>query len=59
MARMTALDVNQPCINPIRTPVMAPVQQAFRSREEHTFAEKVLSAMRYKFGGHVERAAGG
>jgi 6-phosphogluconate dehydrogenase len=27
----------------------------FRSREEHSFAEKVLSAMRYKFGGHVER----
>jgi 6-phosphogluconate dehydrogenase len=31
----------------------------FRSRQEHTFAEKVLSAMRYKFGGHVERPAGG
>jgi 6-phosphogluconate dehydrogenase len=31
----------------------------FRSRREHTFAEKVLSAMRYKFGGHVERPAGG
>ncbi len=31
----------------------------FRSREEHAFAEKVLSAMRYKFGGHTERAAGG
>lgn len=33
----------------------------FRSRQEHTFAEKVLSAMRYKFGGHVEpetKAAG-
>lgn len=26
----------------------------FRSRKEHTFAEKVLSAMRQKFGGHVE-----
>jgi len=26
----------------------------FRSRQEHTFAEKVLSAMREKFGGHVE-----
>jgi 6-phosphogluconate dehydrogenase len=26
----------------------------FRSRKEHTFAEKVLSAMRNKFGGHVE-----
>ncbi len=26
----------------------------FRSRQEHTFAEKVLSAMREKFGGHLE-----
>jgi 6-phosphogluconate dehydrogenase len=26
----------------------------FRSRQEHTFAEKVLSAMRKQFGGHVE-----
>ena len=26
----------------------------FRSRQEHTFAEKMLSAMRNKFGGHVE-----
>lgn len=31
----------------------------FRSRQENTFAEKVLSAMRHKFGGHVERPAGG
>lgn len=31
----------------------------FRSRQEHTFAEKVLSAMREKFGGHVERSAKG
>jgi 6-phosphogluconate dehydrogenase len=31
----------------------------FRSRREHTFAEKVLSAMRHKFGGHVERPSGG
>ncbi len=31
----------------------------FRSRQKNTFAEKVLSAMRFKFGGHVERAAGG
>ena len=29
----------------------------FRSRQQHTFAEKVLSAMRQKFGGHVEPAA--
>ena len=31
----------------------------FRSRHEHTFAEKVLSAMRKGFGGHVERPTGG
>jgi 6-phosphogluconate dehydrogenase len=30
----------------------------FRSRQDHTFGEKVLSAMRHKFGGHVERPAG-
>jgi len=55
-----------------RWTVMAAVEQAtpadiltaalftrFRSRQEHTYAEKVLSAMRMKFGGHIERAAGG
>ena len=26
----------------------------FRSREEHSFAEQILSAMRFGFGGHVE-----
>jgi 6-phosphogluconate dehydrogenase len=31
----------------------------FRSRQEHTFAEKMLSAMRKQFGGHVERPAAG
>jgi len=30
----------------------------FRSRQEHTFAEKLLSAMRHKFGGHVETPKG-
>ena len=29
----------------------------FRSRREHTFAEKILSAMRKGFGGHVEPTA--
>jgi 6-phosphogluconate dehydrogenase len=28
----------------------------FRSREEHTFGEKLLSAMRFGFGGHIEGA---
>lgn len=27
----------------------------FRSRQQHTFAEKLLSAMRQKFGGHIEQ----
>src|SRR5574337_323981 len=31
----------------------------FRSRQSHTFAEKLLSAMRAQFGGHVEPPAGG
>jgi len=31
----------------------------FRSREEHSFAEKLLSAMRNKFGGHVEPGSKG
>ena len=30
----------------------------FRSRQEHTFAEKILSAMRKQFGGHQEAAEG-
>jgi 6-phosphogluconate dehydrogenase len=29
----------------------------FRSRQQHTFAEKLLSAMRQKFGGHLETTA--
>jgi len=31
----------------------------FRSRQDHSFAEKILSAMRFQFGGHVERPTGG
>jgi 6-phosphogluconate dehydrogenase len=30
----------------------------FRSRRDHTFAEKILSAMRKGFGAHVEPQAG-
>jgi 6-phosphogluconate dehydrogenase len=33
--------------------------QRFASRGEDEFADKLLSAMRFEFGGHVERAAGG
>jgi len=31
----------------------------FRSREQESFAEKVLSALRRQFGGHLERPTGG
>ena len=30
----------------------------FRSRQDHTFAEKILSAMRKQFGGHQEAPQG-
>ncbi len=30
----------------------------FRSRQGHTYAEKIVSAMREGFGGHVEPPAG-
>ncbi|MEO8028751.1 MAG: phosphogluconate dehydrogenase (NAD(+)-dependent, decarboxylating) [Bryobacteraceae bacterium] len=37
----------------------AALYQRFSSRGEDDFAEKMLSAMRFQFGGHIERAAGG
>jgi len=37
----------------------AALYQRFTSRSESDFADKLLSAMRYQFGGHVERPAGG
>jgi len=37
----------------------AALYQRFTSRGEDDFADKVLSAMRFQFGGHIERAAGG
>jgi len=37
----------------------AALYQRFTSRGEDDFAAKVLSAMRYKFGGHLERPTGG
>src|SRR2546430_3161281 len=37
----------------------AALYQRFTSRAEDDFATKVLSAMRFEFGGHVERATGG
>ena len=31
----------------------------FRSRQDHTFADRLLSAMRFQFGGHAEAPSGG
>jgi len=47
----------------IQTTAPAPVLTAslferFASRGEDDFAEKLLSAMRFQFGGHLEKAAG-
>lgn len=50
---MAAIEEAVPCET-----LSASLYARFRSRQQHTFAEKVLSAMRHKFGGHVERPAG-
>ena len=47
----------RPSRRPCRPTVLtAALFARFRSRQDHTFAEKVLSAMRKGFGGHVEAA---
>ena len=51
---MTAIEEAVPC-DVIATSLFT----RFRSRQEESFAEKVLSAMRFQFGGHVERPTGG
>ncbi len=51
---MAAIEEAVPC-----EVLAASLYARFRSRQDHTFAEKMLSGMRQKFGGHVERAAGG
>jgi 6-phosphogluconate dehydrogenase len=51
---MTAIEESVPA-----DVLSAALYTRFRSRQDHTFAEKVLSAMRQKFAGHVERPAGG
>ncbi len=44
----------------VPAPVLtAALFQRFSSRGESDFADKVLSAMRFEFGGHVERPTGG
>jgi 6-phosphogluconate dehydrogenase len=43
----------------VPTPVLsAALYERFASRGEASFADKVLSAMRYQFGGHLEKGAG-
>jgi 6-phosphogluconate dehydrogenase len=37
----------------------AALYQRFTSRGEEAFADRLLSAMRFEFGGHVERPTGG
>lgn len=51
---MAAIEEAVPC-----DVLSASLYTRFRSRQDHTFAEKILSGMRSKFGGHVERASGG
>jgi 6-phosphogluconate dehydrogenase len=41
------------------TVLTAALNQRFTSRGEDDFADKILSAMRFQFGGHVERPSGG
>jgi 6-phosphogluconate dehydrogenase len=44
----------------VPTPVLsAALFERFSSRGQDEFAAKILSAMRFQFGGHVEKAAGG
>jgi 6-phosphogluconate dehydrogenase len=45
-----AIDAAVPC-----EVLSAALYTRFRSRQDHTFAEKMLSAMRQKFGGHIEQ----
>jgi 6-phosphogluconate dehydrogenase len=43
----------------VPTPVLsAALYQRFSSRGEAAYADKLLSAMRYQFGGHLEKHAG-
>lgn len=46
---MTAIEESVPA-----EVISAALYARFRSRQDHTYAEKVLSAMRQQFGGHVE-----
>ena len=48
--------IEEGCPAPV---LSAALYQRFSSRGEDDFAEKILSAMRFEFGGHVERSHGG
>ena len=55
------LPAGQPTQAAIDESVPVPVLSAallarFRSRQDHTFVDKVLAAMRKSFGGHLEPA---
>ena len=44
----------------VPTPVLTTaLYERFSSRGEADYADKILSAMRYAFGGHIERPSGG
>ena len=47
---MSAIESSVPAVV-----LSAALYARFRSREEHTFADKMLSAMRAGFGGHIEK----
>lgn len=49
---MAAIEEAVPC-----EVLSAALYSRFRSREEHTLTEKVCSAMRYQFGGHLEKTS--
>ena len=58
IAPSTGLTEKRPQMSAVSADVISAALFArFRSRQEHTFAEKVLSAMRKGFGGHVEPEA--
>ena len=49
------LSLSEPAL---RIPLMAASYERFSSRGEADFANRVLSAMHYEFGGHIEKPAG-
>jgi len=51
-----AASIEEGCPAPV---LSAALYQRFSSRGESDFAEKILSAMRFEFGGHVEHPKGG